>query len=226
MIRFTIEHDSEKTVEFSRIVTSTTNECLDVSNTLLQDTDNHWTLSTGIYSIFVSVLNEENKTLYSIVVPVHVILESIQISEYTTSTPPRVAPTVMPESPTETNYCGDGNCDQDEDCQSCPLDCGLCNPYACSSSCELPACQCAQTSHPTIKDTSAMPQFVALSWDDAQTPTTFEYMMKVARTSTVVAFHLSELGSRPLQLPTQDDLFHPNEQQSVSVHAATLSRGS
>ena len=194
-------------------------------NTLLQDTDNYWSLSTGIYSIFVSVLNEKNKTLYSIVVPVHIILQPIQVSEYTTSTPPRVAPTIKPEEPTETNYCGDGKCDQDEDCQSCPLDCGLCNPYACSSSCELPACQCAQTSHPTIKDTTAIPQFVALSWDDAQTPTTFEYMMKVARSSAVFTLHLSKLGSGPLQLQAQDDLFHPDEQQPVSVHAATLSRG-
>jgi hypothetical protein len=33
---------------------------------------------------------------------------------------------VFPDTPTTTNYCGDGECDDNEDCGGCATDCGLC----------------------------------------------------------------------------------------------------
>ena len=105
---------------------------------------------------------------------------------YAPTVPPRVAPTVPPKSSAETTYCGDGTCNEGEDCLTCPLDCGICNPYSCSQSfCSLPSCQCAHSQHPTLTEIQDMPQFVAITWDDAQTPTTFEQVMRVSRQSNV-----------------------------------------
>lgn len=105
---------------------------------------------------------------------------------YAPTVPPRIAPTVPPKSSAETTYCGDGTCNEGEDCLTCPLDCGICNPYSCSQTfCSLPSCQCTHSQHPTITDTQDIPQFVAITWDDAQTPTTFEQVMRVSRQSNV-----------------------------------------
>ena len=113
-----------------------------------------------------------------------------------TTIPPVVAPTVPPKQEETEQYCGDGNCDNNETCTSCPLDCGLCDSYSCFSQyCSLPQCLCAQTSHPSLQQTSQIPQFVAITWDDAQTPTTFESMMRVARESAVFPLLLSSLGT-------------------------------
>ena len=102
--------------------------------------------------------------------------------------PPRIAPTVPPSSSSssEQYFCGDGICNEQETCENCPIDCGLCNSYTCSQSvCSLPTCQCSLTHHPTLYETENLPQFVAITWDDAQTPTTFEQVMKVSREATV-----------------------------------------
>ena len=109
------------------------------------------------------------------------------------TTPPRVAPTVPPANEPDGAYCGDDNCDPTEDCTSCSLDCGICSPYSCSATyCSLDLCQCASTHHPSLTDVKSMPQFVAISWDDAQTPTTFEYMMRVSRESNGIPSSLSD----------------------------------
>ena len=158
---------------------------MDISSALAQDIHNYWTLSPGIFSLYVSVSDAYKKLLFSTALPLKIEFSSIELSAQTTDTPPRVAPIVKPTVSIDKNYCGDGTCNSGEDCQSCPLDCGLCRPYSCSSTCKLPDCQCAQTMHPTIRDTSRIPQFVAITWDDAQTPTTFTQMMEVARSSSV-----------------------------------------
>lgn len=110
----------------------------------------------------------------------------------TPTIPPHVAPTVPPKAEESRSYCGDGDCSADESCASCPLDCGLCSSYTCSPQhCASPACRCAATTHP-LGSAAATPQFVTITWDDAQTPTTFSAMMDVARTTSVGltwAFH-------------------------------------
>ena len=100
--------------------------------------------------------------------------------------PPRIAPTVPPTTDSQAYYCGDETCDSSESCQSCPLDCGLCSTYTCSPQyCSLPSCQCAATSHPSHFSQNEIPQFVTITWDDAQTPTTFPHVMSVSRLSSV-----------------------------------------
>ena len=185
-IQFLIESDYKEAQTYSRTFTPDSTDCMDVSSALHQDYYNYWTLSPGIYSLYVSVSDAYQKLLYSTALPLKIEPMSIQLSSQTTDTPPRVAPIVKPDITIDRNYCGDGTCNSGEDCQSCPLDCGLCRPYSCSPSCKLPDCQCAQTRHPTIQDTSKIPQFVAITWDDAQTPTTFSHMMEVARSTAVV----------------------------------------
>ena len=104
----------------------------------------------------------------------------------TPTTPPHVAPTVPPKSEESNDYCGDGSCNNGDTCSSCPVDCGLCNPYSCSPQhCALPSCLCARTTHPTVSDPANTPQFVTITWDDAQTPTTFSSVMNVARSTAV-----------------------------------------
>lgn len=103
-----------------------------------------------------------------------------------TMQPARLAPTVPPIKEDTSFYCGDEKCNGNESCQSCPLDCGLCSEYSCSSQyCSLPSCQCARSTHVSQLSLSDLPQFVTITWDDAQTPTTFPYMMKVSRLSSV-----------------------------------------
>ena len=141
--------------------------------------------------------------------------------------PPRVAPTVPPKSEVETTYCGNGVCDGQETCESCPLDCGVCNSYVCSSTyCSLDSCQCASTHHPSLSERNEMPQFVAITWDDAQTPTTFEEVMRVTRESSVCfLLHCQLVDTRPLRMQTQVHLLYSNKRQSISVHKTTLSGG-
>ena len=103
-----------------------------------------------------------------------------------TMQPARLAPTVPPIKEDTSYYCGDEKCNGNESCQSCPLDCGLCSEYSCSSQyCSLPSCQCARSTHISQLPLSELPLFVTITWDDAQTPTTFPYMMKVSRLSSV-----------------------------------------
>lgn len=49
--------------------------------------------------------------------------------EFLCATPPCVA--VSPK------ICGDGQCNNSETCQTCPADCGSCNPAACASTCRV-----------------------------------------------------------------------------------------
>lgn len=141
--------------------------------------------------------------------------------------PPRVAPTVPPKSEVETTYCGNGVCDGEETCESCPLDCGVCNSYVCSSTyCSLDSCQCASTHHPSLSERNEMPQFVTITWDDAQTPTTFEEVMRVTRESSVCfLLHCQLVDTRSLRMQTQVHLLYSNKRQSISVHKTTLSGG-
>lgn len=156
------------------------------------------------------------------------------------TTPPRVAPTVPPAEETDSVYCGDGKCDTTEDCTSCALDCGLCSPYSCSATyCSLETCQCASTTHPSLTDSKSIPQFVSITWDDAQTPTTFEYVMKVTRESNVFLISPSNdqardvFGCRPKMTfftQTNDNQYQFTKQlylegHEVALHSITHSTG-
>ena len=153
-------------------------------------------LSAGQSVLHALVYMEEyGLPAYSIAYSIHITSKDKgdddgddQETTFSPTVPPRVAPTVPPSSSSSSEqfYCGDGICNEQETCENCPIDCGLCNPYTCSQNiCSLPTCQCSLTHHPTLYEAEKIPQFVAITWDDAQTPTTFEQVMKVSRETTV-----------------------------------------
>ena len=78
----------------------------------------------------------------------------------------------------------------------------------------------------SLSERNEMPQFVAITWDDAQTPTTFEEVMRVTRESSVCfLLHCQLVDTRPLRMQTQVHLLYSNKRQSISVHKTTLSGG-
>lgn len=151
--------------------------------------ENDHSIQEGHHSILACVYTRkygppEFSIHYTIIVKTDPMdpIEPVDPTESVPTIPPRVAPTVPPKKEESSSYCGDEKCDSSESCQSCPLDCGLCSDYSCSSQvCSLPLCQCATTSLPSDN----RPQFVSITWDDAQTPTTFPHVMSVSRSSSV-----------------------------------------
>lgn len=155
-----------------------------ISSGVLWESDQ--SILAGHHSILACVYTRKyGPPEYSIHHTITVKTDSVDPLDPTTSVPtipPRLAPTVPPKKEESSSYCGDEKCDSSENCQSCPLDCGLCSEYSCSSQyCSLPLCQCATTSLPSPN----RPQFVSITWDDAQTPTTFPHVMSVSRSSSV-----------------------------------------
>lgn len=145
-------------------------------------------ISEGKHYILAFVYDKQyDSPAYSISRIITVISQEIPPTDPIEPTiPPRLAPTVPPVQDQTSHYCGDEKCDSSESCNSCPLDCGLCEDYSCSTTyCTLPSCQCAVTHHPSNFALNETPQFVTITWDDAQTPTTFSHVMSVARSSSV-----------------------------------------